>query len=567
MTFNTPEKTVTERRLSASTCVTLSLLLCAVILTSCGCESLENHKCCLFSDEGLFARRRSEVERVGSKEESEAIARATTTSDVRGAWESTDSEEAAARRAGVDMRDYVWPTQRPNGGALFPEKLVARGEQVVMEPHVITAPVGSEVVLVASYIGDDMEYLRVGEELNWSLAGAGRFVEANANENALTSSGLGSRARNSSCLQCNLLKASKEVDSRSLSTVTTGQLWRVNRGTQTTLDDITILRGQSWTSVTSYEEGTTTVDVQSDTINNWDRRRASSTIHWIDAAFLYPSSGVSALKTSVPIVTTVRKTSTSEARSGWYVRYDSLSGDAGFGPNLANSVTVTTDVNGQAQTTLTQRNGVAGTCQLKATIYRPDGSGQSDVAVDSKTFYYTWTDAPPVTLTSYGGKIERVGDVADCWIDVNNLSDFTQLAEVEVQLPKGVTVVSANPSISYAAADSSAFQWKVYVPARHTQKLSFAIRKDVENIAANPSIRLVSASPTDPTGNASPAVAPNPAPAQAPNSMNVNPPTESSTQTAPATRIQNNSPNNGSLGNATPTISPTTDPANMAPSF
>ena len=445
-------------RASRSCRVALVLLLAAF---SFGCETLENHKCCLFSEEGIFAKRRSTVDNASKKEEQDAIARASLgSSNRKEAWEPTEEELKNAQNAGINLKEYVWSTQRPNGGALFPKKWNGPGPALVVEPGEIAAPVGTEVIVVASYIGEDSQYLRVGEKLSWDISGTGIFLESNPSDGFTPKIFTGEYE---GCLNCPLIKNARKAkeDSKTLTTTTSDQLWRINRGTETRLDDVTILRGQSWTSVSSTEEGTTSVSVMSDTIGNWDKRRATAQIHWVDAAFKFPQSGLAMVNTSTTLSTSVVRRSTSEPRDGWTVRYDVLSGDAGLGPNKLNSLAVTTDASGNADVALSQLRGTAGTAKIKATVLRPATDRYRQVEVDSRVFFYTWTYVAPVTLSIRAPQQFVQGQPVTYQLVVMNLSDFAQYTSVELVLPPGTTLTEPTTKWVKEASDKSWIRWEI----------------------------------------------------------------------------------------------------------
>lgn len=457
--------------------ILLAFAATVTLFVAGGCKAIEEHKCCLFSEDGIFSPKKSEVDRANKNDERDALARAAVaSSNKKEAWEETDEDRA--KNPPIDLKKYTWTTQRPNGGALFPKQWQGPGPALVVEPATIAAPVGSDVIVVASYIGEDSQFLRVGEELNWSLSGTGKFMESNPNEFANGRlANVGSRLRSESCLSCPLTKNTRDVDDRNMTTTTTGQLWRINRGTDTQLDDVTILRGQSWTSVSSFEEGTSTIVVLSDTIGNWNKRRAVSEIHWVDAAFLFPESGVSEVNTSQNLTTRVCRKTTGEPREGWKVRYRVLSGDAGLGPNREPSVTVLTDKDGNATTTATQLNGVAGTAKILATVFRPATETAREAEIDSKTIFQTWTQNGVVTASLTPSTLSaQPGERIHYNLTVNNLSDFQQNAVVEVIL--GSRAVEPQWEVQPLADSQGRAQFQVNnVQPRQSTTFGFSVKK------------------------------------------------------------------------------------------
>lgn len=445
-----------------------------------GCKALEEHKCCLFSDEGLFGKRlRSNVEKGTKKDEQEAISRANLgSSNRKEAWDPTDEEIAAAAKAGIDLKDFVWTTQLPNGGALFPTSWQAPGPALVVAPDTISAPVGTDVIVVASYIGADSEYLQTGERLTWDISGVGRIMETNPSE-----TGVGSLFTNEykGCFyNCPLLKKTRKVEAPETVTTTSNTLYRITRGTESPRDDVTILRGQSWTSVSSDEEGTSSVVVMASDIGSWDKRRAVARINWVDAAFKYPQSGIGTINSTTTLATKVVRRSTGEARQNWLVKYDVLSGDAALGPNRQRTLVVQTDEKGEAAVSLSQTSGTAGTAKIKATILRPETDRNNQIEIDSRTFFYTWTYSAPVTLTLHGPEQYVAGQDAHYQLIVNNLSDFAQRTVVELVLPDPDTrLVSCDTQWAQEAQDKSWIRWDLSgIPAHSKAPINFAVRRD-----------------------------------------------------------------------------------------
>lgn len=515
-------------RASRSWRAALVLLLAAFCF---GCETLENHKCCLFSEDGIFAKRRSTVDEASKKDEQDAIARASLgSSNRKEAWEPTEEELTNAKNAGINLKEYVWSTQRPNGGALFPKKWNGPGPALVVEPAEIAAPVGTEVIVVASYIGEDSQYLRVGEKLSWDISGTGAFMESNPSDDFTPKIFTGEYE---GCLNCPLIKNARKAkeDSKTLTTTTSDQLWRINRGTETRLDDVTILRGQSWTSVSSAEEGTSSVSVMSDTIGNWDKRRATAQIHWVDAAFKFPQSGLAMVNTSTTLSTSVVRRSTSEPRDGWTVRYDVLSGDAGLGPNKLNSLAVTTDASGNADVALSQLRGTAGTAKIKATVLRPATDRYRQVEVDSRVFFYTWTYVAPVTLSIRAPQQFVQGQPVTYQLVVMNLSDFAQYTSVELVLPPGTTIVEPTTKWVKEANDKSWIRWEINgLPPRGSYVIDVTTLRE-SGTPQELNARIVASNPIpealDPAPSSTPSPSSSPSSSAAPSSSSA-PPASSS---------------------------------------
>ena len=357
----------------------------------------------------------------------------------------------------VGQESLQWSAQRPNGAVLFPRKIGGVGPILVMEPKSIIAQIGTEVVVVASYIGEDNQRLRVGEKLEWGLDGAGHFLTSNP--------------RNG-CLYCDFTNT-KKVNDRYLISSTSSRLWRIHRGTSTPADDISILRGQSWVTVQSYQEGTSSVSALASNIDDWNKRSAGSQIHWIDAAFFYPTSGITPLGEAAELTTSVFRKSSDEPRPGWIVRYEVLSGPAaGLGPGLDQTIEIQTDASGQASVPLSQREGTAGTNKILVQVIRPAAGTLERVVVDEKTISQSWSGNAIFNLKFNGPRSGVPGARQSYQMDVSNLSPEVQDAVVRVSLPAGTSIAASNPPVS--AVENGLAAWVLEgIPAKSTQAIRF----------------------------------------------------------------------------------------------
>ena len=81
------------------------------------------------------------------------------------------------------------------------------------------------------------------------------------------------------------------------------------RGTPQTIDDVPLQRGQSWVSVTSPTEGTTHVTVLAPDAANWDQRRQTATIYWVDVEWTLPGQTIVQAGQPQVLTTTLRRRS------------------------------------------------------------------------------------------------------------------------------------------------------------------------------------------------------------------------------------------------------------------
>ena len=122
----------------------------------------------------------------------------------------------------------------------------------------------------------------------------------------------------------------------------------LDRGTRSPVDDVYLQKGQSWITVTSPTEGASHVIVWAPQEHNWDRRKATATIYWVDASWRFPAA-ITARSGGRQTLTTVVTRSSGQPVSGWIVKYDVLDGPpAVFSARGETSIEVRTDAAGRA---------------------------------------------------------------------------------------------------------------------------------------------------------------------------------------------------------------------------
>jgi hypothetical protein len=148
-------------------------------------------------------------------------------------------------------------------------------DKVNISPERILAPVGSEVVLKASVCTTE-GYTLADQKVEWMLGrnGVGQFVEVS-----------GKGWMHPPLLPWN---KPKKVDNYLASGWTSNAPLCVTRGTADPADDVNILRGDAWITVTSPNEGTSHVTAYMPTVESWDQRRANAVIYWVDVQWTFP---------------------------------------------------------------------------------------------------------------------------------------------------------------------------------------------------------------------------------------------------------------------------------------
>ena len=324
------------------------------------------------------------------------------------------------------------PQYRAEPGPELPGDDVA----VRLSPQVTVAPVGSEVVLLAGVRGGD-GYLRTNRRLEWSLApgGVGHFVAVGRNGPIDWLLGDFNRPR--------------KIDNTFAIGSTSRKYVHLNRGTPTTTDDVCVLRGQGWITLSSPVEGTSHVAVYAPEVYAWDSRTEAATIHWVDAECGFPPPAINPAGSTHTFTTTVTRQTDRCPCVGWLVRYQILDGPAaGFAPDGARSVEVATDAAGQASVGIFQKEPGPGTNKIGIQVIRPAALGGSDgkrLLVGNGHTLKTWT-SPDLAVRKTGPATAVVGATLSYAIEVCNPGDLpAEEVLVSDELPEALTYLDGSP--------------------------------------------------------------------------------------------------------------------------
>jgi uncharacterized repeat protein (TIGR01451 family) len=303
-------------------------------------------------------------------------------------------------------------------------------------PAKVIAPVGSEVVMqatVCSLAGKP----RPGERVEWMLdpGGPGQFIA------------IGDRGP----LETLHLASSRphKIDNTYAIGKTLSHPVTLNRGTPATTDDIVVGRGQAWLTLSSPVEGVSHVTAFAPEVYGWDSRKQTATVHWIDAQWAFPPSATNPSGSRHVFTTTIARSTNATPLMGWRVRYEIAGGPpAGFAPDGAQMVEVSTNSLGQGIVEMFQKQPLPGTNQINVQVIRPaevEGASGERLVLASGVTYKTWT-APQVSLRKTGPAHGIVGATLTYRIEVRNTAELT-VKEVAVtdQLAEGMSPVSSTP--------------------------------------------------------------------------------------------------------------------------
>ena len=283
--------------------------------------------------------------------------------------------------------------------------------QMLMTPSRIVAPVGSEVVVIAGICGSD-GFFAVNQPLEWILSNdsVGQFVEIGGMQH--------------STFNKLIPPTSRKFDGQYAWGRTGLKNQILSRGTPTPLDDIELRKGQTFVSVSSASPGTSYVTGVAPKAEGWDRRKASTIIHWVDGTWSIPTP-VQATAGTVTALTTLISDTEGRGLKDWPVRYSIVGGaPAEFAPAGSQTAESKSNTDGQATVQIRQPAGqfAPGTTQVRVDVVRPSLFGQPELVVESGVTTVDWS-APALTLRAIGPRVTEQGSPFTYRVEVSNPGD------------------------------------------------------------------------------------------------------------------------------------------------
>ncbi len=310
----------------------------------------------------------------------------------------------------------------------------ARGE-IIMSPSRIVAPVGSEIVALAGICGGDGFYVK-NQPLEWMLSNdsVGQIVEVGGMHHSLFNK--------------LVPPSSKKFDGQYAWGRTGIKNLVLSRGTPTPVDDIELVPGQTYVSLASASPGTTYLTAVAPKAEAWDKRRATTIIHWVDGQWSIPTPSTATAGTVFPLTTQVSSARDGQGVAGWTVRYEIVGGaPAEFAPTGSQTAEIITGRDGQATAQIRQPAGKfdPGTTQVRVDVVRPAIYGEQELVVESSITSVTWT-APALTLRAIGPRSAGIDEPFNYRIEITNPGD---------QLARGVVVRTKDldDSIEFISSD------------------------------------------------------------------------------------------------------------------
>lgn len=303
----------------------------------------------------------------------------------------------------------VMPQPRPTRGVARPNV----PDRLVMTPSKLVAPVGTEVVLLAGLCGADGYYL-TKQPIEWTLSqeSVGNFM------------GVGED--NHPRLTHLLHKPPKKMSSNYAIARSSTQARTITRGTPAPSDDIWLQKGQSWITLTSASEGTSHVTALAANSDNWEQRRQTATVQWVDAQWVLPPPAVADANQPHVLTTTITRSTTGMPVQNWQVRYTVISGPrVEFDNGSEQSFEARTVADGAASARITPIDRQPGVTQIRIEILSPSLTGLdgAPVVIGQGMTTITWS-AAGLAVSVQGPTTAAVGSQVTYQIQVTNPGDL-----------------------------------------------------------------------------------------------------------------------------------------------
>jgi len=308
-----------------------------------------------------------------------------------------------------------------------------RGAELTVTPGRIVAPINTEVIMVAGLCGPD-GYLITRQPLEWMLAqdGVGQIVAVGHESPHNASQWLRSSPQK---IATNYARAH---------TSTISQV--IDRGTPNPADDVHLQKGKSWISITSPTEGASHVVVWTPKEQNWNHRRATATIYWVDASWRLPQSTTARSGQPQPLTTVLTRAS-GEPISGWIVKYDVVDGPPAVLSRGLTSIEVRTDAAGRAIADLSPASSEPGITTVRVQIIRPAiNRGDTQMVVGQGTVGVQWT-TPGLSMRAIGTSNATADGAIGYRVEVTNNGDLpTHNVALSFTPPAGVAFLNSTPA-------------------------------------------------------------------------------------------------------------------------
>lgn len=328
---------------------------------------------------------------------------------------------------------YLWPTgdiipthARPPGHGYY-ANFDPYAVRVVVRPLSEVEPVQTQHVIVATVYGDNKPLRK--RRVEWYLEGEGNIIQVDESGRF---PGRG-----------------YQKDSKYAVSYTNYGYHRITRGTADPRDDFEVRPGQSWCVVSSAVEGDSYLTVVAPGIYNWDQRRVTVNIKWVDVQWEFPQPTQVRTGTQHVLTTKIFRHTTKEPLANYKVRYRIIEGPpAVFVPQQTQEAVVVSDLSGNAHTAIAQAGPAPGVNKIEVEIIRPpdptkpSGSG----VVVAKAFTTVEWLAPHVEMSHVGPASVALGAEVPYTITITNTGKVpSETMTVTNPIPAELKFVRSNP--------------------------------------------------------------------------------------------------------------------------
>ncbi|MGE3777346.1 MAG: hypothetical protein AB7F89_09190 [Pirellulaceae bacterium] len=333
--------------------------------------------------------------------------------------------------------EELGPPRPPDGlvgTGVAPVTVLPTPDRLTLSPAKIVAPIHSEVVLLAGLCGHDGFYV-TKQPIEWMLS-----PDSVGNIIALADSAHPHLAK--------LAHHSPRKESNNLATTRTSTAaHHVTRGTPQPNDDIWVSKGQTWISVSSPTEGISHVTALAKEAENWETRRQTATIYWVDMQWVFPAPRIVRAGEPSMLQTTVTKTSTGNPAANALVRYEVVGGAPAYFEAGRTTIEVPTDANGHATVQLFQDPVGPGTTQVRVQVmsaaWQGDSGSRANIGQGFTTI--TWS-SPGLALRMGGPALVARNGIATYRIEASNPGDVaTERVTVTLELPRSLKFLNSEP--------------------------------------------------------------------------------------------------------------------------
>ncbi|QDT67731.1 NPCBM-associated, NEW3 domain of alpha-galactosidase [Planctomycetes bacterium MalM25] len=278
---------------------------------------------------------------------------------------ATTAAVAPAVTSGNVVAPPVYAGAAPVAAAAAPAATTALSpvdEKLSITPTRLLAPVGSEVILKAG-VCSNKGYLRTNRRIEWMIGqeGTGQFVTVGEQGEM-------------DMLRLPWQRPNKFDNSYAVGYTTPYHVC-LRRGTDDATDDVQVERGEAWITVTSASEGVSYITASAPESENWEARRSTATVYWVDAQWKLPPPLNLQPGQTGELTTTVTRQTDGAPVEGWLVRYEVLRGEsARLGYESGQASEVKTDAQGRATMQISPTDDLPGSAQIKVTVVRPPNS-------------------------------------------------------------------------------------------------------------------------------------------------------------------------------------------------